>query len=41
MGFTRWELVASGPGRGQLDDLEIEVLETAIGHRLREIWTHI
>jgi hypothetical protein len=41
MGFARWELVAVSPGRSKLNEDEMIELEQAIGHGLRQIWTHI
>ncbi len=41
MGFARWELVAFSPERMELDEIEMQELENAVGHGLRQIWTHI
>jgi hypothetical protein len=40
MGFAQWELIAFGPGRTQLTDTEVCESEQAVGHRLRQVWTH-
>jgi hypothetical protein len=37
MGFAQWQLVAVGPERLELTDVEIRELEDAVGHSLRQI----
>jgi hypothetical protein len=39
-GFARWWLEARNPDRGKLQPEELAELESAVGHPLREVWTH-
>lgn len=40
-GFSIWALEAMNPGRGRLTEDELRAFATALGHSVREIWTHI
>lgn len=40
-GFARWWLEARNPDRGKLQPHELGELAAAVGHPLREVWTHL
>lgn len=40
-GFSRWRVRVTGPGRSVLEPNELDALAAAVGHEIREIWTHI
>jgi hypothetical protein len=40
-GFSRWMVEVESPGRGRLTAHEVSVVEQALGHAVRVIWTHI
>jgi hypothetical protein len=40
-GFARWWLQALNPRRGKLEPDELAKLASALGVRLREVWTHV
>jgi hypothetical protein len=39
-GFGRWVLTAESPGRLELSNDELSIVEEAVGHTLRQIWAH-
>lgn len=39
-GFARFVLSAMNPNRGWLNGRERELIDSALGHRVREIWAH-
>jgi hypothetical protein len=40
-GFSRWMVEVESPRRGRLTAHEVCVVEQALGHAVRVIWTHI
>lgn len=40
-GFARWRAEVRSPARGRLGEAEVQALAAALGHDIREIWTHL